>query len=151
MFEIRIMSLMDVPFVLHTLKQSLKWSHKRVIKVAKFMQNLPCGLVLVKGEEPIGFLIYTRKGDVNVVKLIAVVPAYRRKGGALALLMAPITSYTQQGVNIPFEAEVLDDDLPAQMLFRKAGFKFRGRKTVNDKTKFIFSYRFTEEGAKESV
>jgi ribosomal protein S18 acetylase RimI-like enzyme len=150
-FEIRIMSLMDVPFVLHTLKQSLKWSNKRIVKVARFMQTLPCGLVLVKGEEPVGFMIYTKKGDTNTIKLITVLPAYRRKGGALALLLSPIVAYSQQNVDIPFEAEVPEDNLEAQMLFRKAGFKFRGRKTGSNGDKFIFRYKFMEEGAKENV
>jgi len=50
------------------------------------------GLVLTSGNEPVGFMLYKedKKTGANVIKLIVVIPAHRRKGGALAMLECPI-------------------------------------------------------------
>jgi RimJ/RimL family protein N-acetyltransferase len=148
MLELRQLVTDDISFIGHTLQQTMGWGPKKIIKAVKFMcVNKPVGLVLTSGNEPVGFMLYKedKKTGANVIKLIVVIPAHRRKGGALAMLECPIKEYLKQGVTIPFEARISEDNLPAQMLFRKAGFKFRG---YSDE-KLIFRYSFVDEAVRK--
>lgn len=79
------------------------------------------------GEPLISFIICRQSADQAEILTIATTPEEQGTGQAKQILSGAMSSLKQQGVRTLF-LEVAEDNMPAQALYRRAGFTQMGRR-----------------------
>ena len=72
--------------------------------------------------EVVGYIISFQRGDIGYVSVLAVVPAYRRRGIAQALIQAA-TDYLRSLDVLSIQVDAFTDSIPAVSLYKAVGFR----------------------------
>jgi [ribosomal protein S18]-alanine N-acetyltransferase len=120
--HIRWMIRRDMPEVLQTEQESFEYSWTEEDFLRCLRQRNCIGMVAEQGEKVVGFMIYElHKNKLHILNF-AVHPGCRRYGvGAqmVAKLISKLSSHRRTRITL----EVRETNLPAQLFFRKQGFK----------------------------
>ena len=129
-FEIRDFHPSDVEAIsriLRTSAEAAQWPPESYPKLA----NSPGGLLLISQFEPSGqavaFLAARVAADQAEILNVAVLPDFRRKGIASALLAASFERFRRSGVSRVF-LELRESNSSARALYQRHGFVLSGRR-----------------------
>lgn len=129
-FEIRDFRSSDVEAIsriLRTSAEAAQWPPESYPKLA----SSPGGLLLISEFEPsgqaIGFLAARIAADQAEILNIAILPDFRRKGIASALLAASFERFRHSAVSRVF-LELRESNFPARALYQRHGFVLSGRR-----------------------
>jgi ribosomal-protein-alanine N-acetyltransferase len=131
-WKIRAFRAPDAPAIteiLHDSTEAAQWPPESYHKLAES----PGGVVLVCEGEPngrlLGFLAARQAADEAEILNIAVLPDFRRKGVASALLQAALDGFRRSAIARVF-LELRESNLPARNLYNRYGFVPSGRRTA---------------------
>ena len=120
--HIRWMIRRDMPEVLQTEQESFEYSWTEEDFLRCLRQRNCIGMVAEQGEKVVGFMIYElHKNKLHILNF-AVHPGCRRFGvGAqmVGKLISKLSSHRRTRITL----EVRETNLPAQLFFRKQGFR----------------------------
>jgi ribosomal protein S18 acetylase RimI-like enzyme len=91
----------------------------------EFLQFDPRGVFVAEATataEAVGYVISFQRDDIGYVSVLAVVPAHRRRGIALALILAA-TDYLRSLDVASIQVDAFTDSLPAVSLYESVGFR----------------------------
>ena len=120
--HIRWMIRRDMPEVLQAEQSSFEyaWTEEDFLRCLR--QRNCIGMVAEQGEKVVGFMIYElHKSKLHILNF-AVHPPHRR-GGVGAQMVAKLISKLSSHRRTRITLEVRETNLPAQLFFRKQGFR----------------------------
>jgi ribosomal protein S18 acetylase RimI-like enzyme len=82
----------------------------------------PQGVFLAVEEEPVGFAICFRRSDFGYISVVAVLPAYRRRGIASALVGTAIRYLRSLGLDT-VRIDAYEASVPAVRTYEQLGFR----------------------------
>lgn len=153
MFDVRWMDLGDLQPVLFL---SIKVLHKNPTKTVTALQRRDknSAIVVTRGGDVVGYLMY-KHDDPEVVKIrhICVLPEFRRKGAATAMMQFLMEGYSKAKVSKPLEVVVSERDTANQKFLGSLGFK--AFKVIKEHFKqsdgYVFRYNFERKVSREQV
>jgi L-amino acid N-acyltransferase YncA len=150
MFDIRWMSLEDLPKVMFMSANLLRRDPRKTIQAMQRLDNYAV-MILERHREIVGYMLYRHSGDTVKIRQICVMPEYRRKGGGTSMLQTLIDGYSKADKPKPIEATIPEDDSNTHNFFRKLGFKASGIKKEAFKNRggYVFRYNFGQNAVKE--
>ena len=150
--HIRWMIRRDMPSVLAIESQSFEfpWTEEEFIRCLR--QRDCIGMVAERNEEVAGFMIYElHKTRIHILSF-AVHPGFRRQNVGSAMVEKLVSKLAYQRRN-RIVLEVRETNLPAQLFFRKLGFRATGvLKSFYEDTPedaFLMQFRQAEESFQE--
>ena len=150
--HIRWMIRRDMPEVLQTEQESFEFSWTEEDFLRCLRQRNCIGMVAEQGEKVVGFMIYElHKSKLHILNF-AVHPPHRR-GGVGAQMVAKLISKLSSHRRTRITLEVRETNLPAQLFFRKQGFKavrvLRAFYEDSGEDAFLMQYRLADDTGEE--
>lgn len=136
MFRLRWIGPGDVMDLVRFVSHDLGLDPKKELRsMAKSIQDYAY-LSLVYSNKIVGYLIYKWQGPKVTIVRLTVLDKFRRMGGATQLLEPMLEAYSGSNAK-PIVVKVGEDNLAAQKLFSKLGFKGTLYKDTSD---YLFTF-----------
>ncbi len=132
---------LDSVFDLEQKSSTKPWNSEEF--AAMLMHSNTVGMVVEYQNRIIGYIVYETLDDAFVIRNVAVLPEFKRKGVG-SQMIARVACRLMRGVRNMMMLSVQESNLEAQLFFRSLGFKainIRHAEAEHEEDSYIMQYR----------